>query len=106
MVAVAKQANDLDEMMEHAGAAADLLRALANEVRLMILCTLASEEMSVGDLNKKVKLSQSALSQHLAVLRRDNLVTTRRESQTIFYSLADSRASRIIEVLRDMYCSD
>jgi len=94
----------LEEMREHASDAAQLLKALANENRLMILCTLSEGEMSVGQLNQRMDLSQSALSQHLAVLRRDELVTTRREAQTIHYSLSTGPAGRIIEVLHGIYC--
>ena len=106
MSSVAGNLDNLEEMKEHASEAADLLKALANETRLMILCSLAGQEMSVGELNQKVPLSQSALSQHLAVLRRDKLVQTRRKSQTIFYSLADTRSSKIIDVLRQLFCND
>jgi len=106
MSSVAGNLNNLEEMKEHASEAADLLKALANETRLMILCSLAGQEMSVGELNQKVRLSQSALSQHLAILRRDKLVQTRRKSQTIFYSLADTRSSKIIDVLRQLFCND
>jgi len=94
----------LEAMREHASDAAQLLKALANENRLMILCTLSEGEMSVGQLNQRVDLSQSALSQHLAVLRRDGLVSTRRQAQTIHYSLAAGPAGRIIELLHDVYC--
>ena len=79
-------------------------RALGNESRLMIMCVLSEGELSVGQLNQSIRLSQSALSQHLAVLREQGLVQTRRESQTIFYSLADSTALQIIELLHDVYC--
>jgi len=97
---------DFQEMKQHAGDAVQLLKALGNENRLMILCTLSEAEHSVGQLNDRISLSQSALSQHLAVLRRDGLVTTRRESQTIYYGLADGPAARVIELLHDMYCGD
>lgn len=92
------------EMSRHAGDAAQLLRALANEHRLMILCLLAEGEFSVGALNERVPLSQSALSQHLAVLRADALVETRRESQTIYYSLASGPVRALIETLHGIYC--
>ena len=95
-----------EAMREHAGEAAQLLKALANESRLMVLCTLSEGELSVGQLNELVDLSQSALSQHLSVLRRDGLVTTRREAQTIYYSLAEGPAGKIIEQLHDIYCGD
>jgi DNA-binding transcriptional ArsR family regulator len=91
-------------MRVHAGDAAQLLKALANEKRLMILCLLADGEHSVGELNGKVDVGQSALSQHLAMLREDGLVQTRREAQSIFYSLADGPARRIIRTLHAIYC--
>lgn len=91
-------------MEGHAADAANLMKALGNESRLMILCMLAEGERTVGQLNQAIPLSQSALSQQLARLRRQGLVRTRRESQTIFYSLADGPADRIIRVLHDIYC--
>ena len=93
-----------DELRANAQQATRLLKALANENRLMILCHLDGRELSVTELNQCLDLSQSALSQHLAVLRRDNLVSTRRESQTIYYSLNGEEAKRIISTLHDMYC--
>lgn len=96
---------DLGAMRTHAGEASRLLKALANENRLMILCRLAEGEVSVGALAENVDLSQSALSQHLALLRRDGLVCTRRKAQTIFYSLSGDEASRVIEVLHSLYCA-
>jgi DNA-binding transcriptional ArsR family regulator len=71
----------------------------------MILCALAESEQSVGELNGRVDLSQSALSQHLAILRRDGLVATRRESQTIYYSLIDTEAAQLIRFLYKTYCA-
>jgi ArsR family transcriptional regulator, virulence genes transcriptional regulator len=94
------------QMQLHATDAANLLKALANENRLMILCTLMSSEMSVGELNEKVPLSQSALSQHLAGLREAGLVSTRKESQVVFYRLCGNEASQIIKVLHTIYCSN
>ncbi|WP_051749259.1 ArsR/SmtB family transcription factor [Nevskia soli] len=94
----------LHELELHAGEAEALLRAMANRHRLMILCTLSQGELSVGALNERVPLSQSALSQHLAVLRADGLVSTRRESQTIYYSVPDGPALDIIHVLYSTYC--
>ncbi|MBS0458575.1 MAG: winged helix-turn-helix transcriptional regulator [Proteobacteria bacterium] len=95
---------DPEAMRAHAADAAQLLRALANDKRLMLLCLLVEGERSVGELNARVDLSQSALSQHLAVLRNDGLVTTRREAQTIYYTLAKGPAQRIIETLHGIYC--
>jgi len=94
----------MEQMAIHASDAAGLMKALGNESRLMILCTLAGGEHSVGDLNEIVPLSQSALSQQLARLRQQGLVRTRRESQTIFYSLMPGPADRVINVLHDIYC--
>jgi DNA-binding transcriptional ArsR family regulator len=86
--------------------AARLLRLLANERRLLILCFLAtSGEMSVGALVEALGLSQSALSQHLAKLRREGLVHYRRESQTLIYRLADPRTVRVLSVLKDIFGS-
>ena len=91
-------------MRVHAADAAGLMKALGNESRLMILCLLSEGEMSVGDLNANVDLSQSALSQQLARLRGEGLVRTRRESQTIYYSLAEGPVDRVIHLLHDLYC--
>ena len=96
---------DADAMQNHADDAARLLKALANERRLMILCLLASGEHSVGELNELVDLSQSALSQHLAVLREERLVQTRREAQTIYYSLVPGPAFEVIQTLHRIYCA-
>ena len=92
------------DMRDHAADAAGLMKALGNESRLMILCVLSEGERSVSELNEIVPLSQSALSQQLARLRQQGLVKTRRESQTIFYSLADGPADRGLRVLHDIYC--
>jgi len=96
---------NLQQMRTHAADAAGLMRALGNESRLMILCTLADGELSVGELNEMIPLSQSALSQQLARLRREGLVETRRESQTIYYSICPGPADRIIHLLHEMFCS-
>ncbi len=94
----------VSDMQVHAADAAGLMKALGNESRLMILCVLAEGEHSVGELNKVVPLSQSALSQQLARLRQQGLVKTRRESQTIYYSLGEGPADRVINLLHDIYC--
>lgn len=91
-------------MLQNASDAVSLLKGLANESRLMIMCVLSEGEISVGELNKRIQLSQSALSQHLAVLRDQGLVQTRRESQTIYYRLQDTAAMSIIEMLHEVYC--
>ena len=87
--------------------AADLLKALSNEHRLLILCHLvASDEMSVSALNAEIPLSQSALSQHLAKLRDEGLVTYRREAQVLFYRIADPNAARLLALLQDIFCPE
>ena len=96
---------DLDAMQAHAGEAAQLLKALANERRLQVLCLLAGGERSVGEINELLDLSQSALSQHLAVLREEGLVSTRREAQTIHYSLAPGPAAAVMETLYGIFCA-
>jgi ArsR family transcriptional regulator, virulence genes transcriptional regulator len=96
---------EMKKLRKHAGEAANLMKALAAESRLLILCTLTEGEMAVYELNDRIDLSQSGLSQQLAILRRDGLVSTRREAQVIFYSLAQSNALRVIEVLKDIYCA-
>jgi ArsR family transcriptional regulator, virulence genes transcriptional regulator len=88
----------------HADRAAALLKALANEQRLMILCNLLEGPLSVGELNERVTLSQSALSQHLGVLREANIVATTREAQSIRYALSSGAVTRIIEILYKEYC--
>lgn len=94
----------IGEMHAHAGAAAAFLKALGNEQRLMILCSLLAEPLSVGELNERVDLSQSALSQHLALLREAGLVETRREAQSIYYSLPAGPVMQVMAVLQDIYC--
>jgi len=91
-------------MRPHAESAAGLLKALANPQRLMILCNLADGELTVGELIERLPLSQSATSQHLAVLREQGVVATRRVSQTIYYSLQPGPAAQVIEVLHGIYC--
>jgi DNA-binding transcriptional ArsR family regulator len=93
------------ELERKAAEAANLLKLLANENRLLILCRLVvAGEMSVGDLAEAVELSQSALSQHLARMREDGLVARRREAQTVFYRMADANAARLLALLKDIYC--
>jgi|SaaInlStandDraft_1057018.scaffolds.fasta_scaffold156193_1 ArsR family transcriptional regulator, virulence genes transcriptional regulator len=96
--------SELTELQKHARQAADMLKQLGNEHRLMILCSLINGELSVGELHKMTQLSQSALSQHLASLRNAQLVQTRREAQSIFYSLRGDDAVKIIRVLKSIYC--
>lgn len=93
------------EMAVHAGEAAALLKALAHPARLLVLCRLVQGESSVGELQPLTGLSMSALSQHLAVLRGMALVTTRRESQTIHYALAEGPAVDVLNALYGAYCA-
>jgi DNA-binding transcriptional ArsR family regulator len=94
----------IGEMQQHVGDAARVLKTLGNEQRLLILCNLLGQRLSVGELNKRVELSQSALSQHLALLREAGLVSTHREAQSIFYSLPAGPVTRIMALLQDIYC--
>lgn len=93
------------ELQQHADDASQLLKAIGNPVRLMILCTLVEGEHCVGELNDRVDLSQSTLSQHLAVLRREELVQTRRQAQTIFYSIRSDEVRLIMQCLHKIFCS-
>lgn len=96
---------DLSRLFKHAGEAETLVKLLANRNRLMVLCSLHDGEMSVGELNDCVPLSQSALSQHLAILRSAGIVATRREAQVIYYRLADERATTVIDTLYRLFCA-
>jgi DNA-binding transcriptional ArsR family regulator len=96
---------DLEAFERQATEVADILRTLANERRLMILCKLVEwGEANVTSLAEAVGLSQSALSQHLAKMRDEGIVTTRRESQTIWYRVADPRIERLFATLYELYC--
>lgn len=97
---------DPEAMRANAGRASDLLKALASDKRLMILCLLVEGERSVGELNARLDLSQPALSQHLKVLRDEGLVDTRRDAQSILYSLVPGPAQRILQTLHDVYCGE
>ena len=83
--------------------AAKLLKAMANEKRLNILYYIRNEEMNVSEIEKLVDLSQSALSQHLAILRKQQIVKTRRKSQTIYYSLKDKKTEKLLDVLEELF---
>lgn len=96
---------DPDAMLARAEEAAELLKVLGNPQRLRILCLLVEGERSVGEINEYLPLSQSALSQHLALLREQALVETRREAQMIHYSIADGPARLLLGTLHDVYCT-
>lgn len=95
---------DKEAFEARAAEAASLMRVLANERRLMILCQLEEGELSVGEIRGRLGLSQSALSQHLALLREENIVSTRREAQSIFYRITDPAAVKIIGTLAEIFC--
>ena len=94
-----------EQMHEKASLAGELLKVLSNPARLQILCALIEGEKPVQDLERLIGLRQSALSQHLAVLRHERLVSTRRQGQFIYYSLASAEARRVLELLYDIYCA-
>ena len=92
------------ELSKNAEEVSLLLKQLANKSRLMILCCLSDQELSVGQLNDQIDLSQSALSQHLAKLRDNHLVATRRESQTIYYRVENPKLKNLLKALHDNFC--
>ncbi len=104
MAEVAELLEFPDEMQENAQDACDLLKAMAHEGRLLILCLLAGGEKPVTELEQALALRQPAVSQQLARLRADNLVTTRRDGKTIYYSIASKEAMQIVQLLYSMYC--
>jgi DNA-binding transcriptional ArsR family regulator len=95
----------IDMLLAQAATAARMLKLLGNKYRLLILCYLiVHRELKVGDLVGVVGLSQSALSQHLALLRADGLITFRREAQTLYYRVNDPRTTQILNLLKNIYC--
>ena len=88
-----------------ADAASDLLKSLANRHRLLILCQLVDGERAVGELATRLGVRDSTVSQHLALLRKDGLVDTRRDGQTIYYSIASTPAQQLLESLFSIYCA-
>jgi ArsR family transcriptional regulator, virulence genes transcriptional regulator len=95
------------DFTRQAGEAVSLLKVMANECRLLVLCYLAdAEELSVGELMDRVGLSQSALSQHLARLRDEGLVSTRKEAQSVFYRVCDPRAQQVLALLHQIFCPE
>tara|TARA_R110002124_G_scaffold43991_1_gene134833 strand:- start:2731 stop:3066 length:336 start_codon:yes stop_codon:yes gene_type:complete len=97
-------ADDMDRMAASAMQASNFLKAISHEGRLMILCHLASGEKSVTELEELLSARQAAVSQQLSRLRLEGLVVPRREGKTIFYSLADDRPKKIMEVVYDLFC--
>jgi len=96
---------DSDEMLKQAGQAANFLKAIANDQRLAILCTLLEGPQSVGQINERVHVSQSALSQHLAILREQELVMTEKQAQTVYYTLSDTKTEQLLHLLHEHFCT-
>lgn len=96
---------ELTRMMKNARRASDFLKALAHENRLLLLCLLSERERSVTELEELLSLRQTTVSQQLARLRLDGLVTTRRDGKTIYYSLADTSTLKFVKVIYEMFCS-
>lgn len=97
-------AEDLEKMMQNAQLASNFLKAISHEGRLMILCHLASGEKSVTELEDLLSARQAAVSQQLSRLRLEGLVNPRRDGKTIYYSLADDRPKKIMEVVYELFC--
>lgn len=97
---------DPRRMATAAQRASELMKTLGHKDRLMVLCHLSSGEKSVGELASLLDIPQSPLSQHLARMRKEHLVKTRREAQTIYYSVASGEAARIVALMHELYCSE
>ncbi len=95
---------DAETLKMQATQASQLLKAMSNETRLMILCRLCAGETAAGELQADFDMTQSAISQHLGILREHQLVSSRRESQVIFYRISDPAAAKVIETLISIYC--
>ena len=94
----------IEEMQTQASKAVGLLKALANENRLLILCHLQERELSVGEINDSLGLSQSALSQHLAILREKGVLLTRKDANRVYYRIGDARTLQLIGMMREVFC--
>ncbi len=97
---------ELELMEKNVEAASQLLKAIGSPTRLMLLCALADGEKSVSELTEALDLRQTTVSQHLARLRQEGLVATRREAQSIYYMMADETAEKIVMILYDRFCND
>ena len=102
--AITERSPRLDQLMRNARSASDFLKALSHENRLLLLCLLAEKERSVSELENLLAMSQSSVSQQLARLRYDNLVTTRRDGKAIFYSIANENVRSVIALIYDIFC--
>lgn len=96
----------LDKMRASAGSASALLRSLGNQDRLLLMCQLSQEELCVSDLEERLDIRQPSLSQQLGVLRREGLVTTRREGKHVFYRIADQKVLALLQTLYELYCAE
>ncbi len=103
---MADNAAHMQELHDMASHAVELLKAMANEWRLMILCQLAEGEKTVSELQSCLGLSQSALSQHLAILRREKIVRSRKHAQSVSYSLSGEDATQVMKTLHDVFCAE
>jgi DNA-binding transcriptional ArsR family regulator len=97
---------DLEKMQHSAKGVSDMLKLLGHPDRLMVLCQLNGGEQSVGELSRNLNIKQSPLSQHLARMRYEGVVTSRREGQTIYYSIAGEKIARVVSLLYELYCED
>ncbi|MFA0813108.1 ArsR/SmtB family transcription factor [Microbulbifer epialgicus] len=97
---------DFDRMRESAGQAANMLRSLANQDRLVLLCQLSQEELNVGELEARLGIRQPSLSQQLGILRREGLVDTRKEGKHVYYRVADQRVLTLLQTLYQLYCAE
>ena len=95
---------DLSQITEKSAQAAGLLKLLSNQHRLLILCHLVETELCVSELESRLDISQSSLSQHLARLREQGIVDFRKESTTVYYRLADPKAAKVLETLHELFC--
>ncbi|WP_260680333.1 helix-turn-helix transcriptional regulator [Thalassotalea sp. PS06] len=94
----------MNNIADNARQAANLLKLIGNEVRLMILCSLIENKLTVGQINERIDISQSALSQHLAKLRSDNLVDCEKDGLSVYYHIANPVVIKIIHILQDEFC--
>ncbi|MBL8628095.1 MAG: winged helix-turn-helix transcriptional regulator [Rhodospirillaceae bacterium] len=97
---------NIQKMKKTAASVADLLKTLSHPKRLLLLCQMADKEVSVGQLAEMLDLREAAVSQQLMLLRKDKLVTTRRDGQTVYYSLARKDVAQLLAFLYDTYCKD
>ena len=97
---------DIDKMRSSASDASSLLKAMGHSERLLLLCQLSQKEMCVSDLAQQLAIGQPNLSQQLGVLRRQNLVSTRKEGKHVYYSIADDNALKILQTLYQLFCNN